>query len=268
LTDRLMNPGTAIGKMPPSWQFVQPYATPAGTPAMPDATADLFDAFPALKELDEAAVQQLRRTAMTITAEPGTVLFRPGDACANYLLMLDGSVRVQMLAESGREIVLYRVGRGETCIITTSCLMGRDDYSAEGVAETPIRAVALPAGTVHALVARSPAFRDFVFSSFGARITNLMLLIQEVAFRRVDGRLAELLLARCDPAGTLALTHQALAVELGTAREVVSRQLKEFEIRGLVELGRGRIAVRDPEGLRQIAYPALCDQVTDPTSLP
>lgn len=206
-------------------------------------------AFPALAGLDDDARAALNRAAQPVSAPRGTVLFRPGDACRSYLMMLDGGARVQMTAESGREIVLYRVIRGETCILTTSCLMTRQDYGAEGVVESDCRALALDAASFHDLLGRSPLFRDFVFRSFGARITGLMTLVEEVAFRRVDLRLARFLLDRAPPGGGLALTHQAIAVELGTAREVVSRQLKEFERRGLVVLTRGRVAVADAAGL-------------------
>jgi CRP/FNR family transcriptional regulator len=103
--------------------------------------------------------------------------------------------------------------------------MAREDYSAEGVAETPVRAVMIPTGGFQELMDRAPAFRDSVFAGFGGRVTELMLLIQEVAFRRLDVRLARFLLERRDDKGTLALTHHQIAVELGTAREVVSRQL-------------------------------------------
>ncbi len=176
-------------------------------------------------------------------------LFRAGDRCHTFLMVLDGTVRVQMTSETGREIVLYRVARGETCIVTTACLLTDAPYGAEAVAETDIDAVALAAGPFHELVARSAAFRDFVFASFGTRLTGMMMLIEEVAFGRIDLRLARFLADRCDAAGGLDTTHQALAVELGTAREVVSRQLKEFERRGLVALSRGRIQVPDPAAL-------------------
>lgn len=208
-----------------------------------------WQAFPALAGLEDEARGKLARAAQPASLPKGAVLFRPGDVCRNYLMMIDGAVRVQMTAESGREIVLYRVARGETCILTTSCLMTRRDYGAEGVAESDCAALALDAGSFHDLLGCSALFRDFVFRSFGTRITGLLTLVEEVAFRRIDLRLARFLLDRAPGGGELELTHQVIAVELGTAREVVSRQLKEFERRGLVGLTRGRVAVVDPAGL-------------------
>ncbi len=214
---------------------------------------DWLSAFPRLAALEPDALAILRRAARKASAPRGAALFQVGSLCQNYLMMLDGSVRVQMVSDTGREIVLYRVGRGETCVLTTSCLMTRQDYSAEGLAETDIEAMALSAEPFHDLLARSAVFRDFVFQSFGARITGFMMLVEEVAFRRIDLRLARFLLDRRDPGGGIDATHQALAVELGTAREVVSRQLKEFERRGLVGLSRGRVEVSDPDGLSDLA---------------
>ncbi|PWC57404.1 Crp/Fnr family transcriptional regulator [Azospirillum sp. TSH7] len=215
--------------------------------------AEIPALFPTLAKLDEDSATLLGNAGRRVNVPRGTVLFRAGDRCHTFLMVLDGAVRVQMASETGREIVLYRVGRGETCIVTTACLLTDKPYSAEAVAETDIDAVALAAGPFHELVARSAAFRDFVFASFGNRLTGMMMLIEEVAFGRVDLRLARFLADRRDTTGRLDTTHQALAVELGTAREVVSRQLKEFERRGFVALSRGRIQVLDPAALLALA---------------
>ncbi len=210
---------------------------------------DWLRAFPALAGLEPDALDLLRAGGARVRMPRGTVLFQIGGLCRNFLLMIDGSVRVQMTSETGREIVLYRVAGGDTCILTTACLMARTNYSAEGVAETDLDAIALGAQPFHELLARSAVFRDFVFASFGSRLQGMMMLVEEVTFGRIDLRLARFLVDHRDARGGLDTTHQALAVELGTAREVVSRQLKEFERRGLVELSRGRVAVLDAETL-------------------
>lgn len=215
--------------------------------------ADIPAIFPTLAKLEPDMAAHLGNAGRRVNVPRGTVLFRAGDRCHTFMMILDGAVRVQMASETGREIVLYRVGRGETCIVTTACLLTDNPYSAEAVAETDIDGVALAAGPFHELVARSGAFRDFVFASFGNRLTGMMMLIEEVAFGRIDLRLARFLADRRDGAGGLDITHQALAVELGTAREVVSRQLKEFERRGFVALSRGRIQVLAPDALLALA---------------
>lgn len=204
---------------------------------------------PALSDLDEATRARLRDLSRRAALPAGTKVFGEGSPCQSYLILLSGEVRVQKVAESGREIVLYRVGAGETCVVTTACLMSGVDYDAEGIAETDITAQVLPAPAFRDLLGRSEAFRDFVFRAYGTRISSLLMLIDEVAFGRMDRRLAACLLARAKGAGMVAATHQELAVELGSAREVVSRLLKDFERRGWVGLSRGSVALLDPAAL-------------------
>ena len=215
-------------------------------------TEDWIDAFPGLARLEPPAAVILRRAAMVAALPPGTVPFRHGDSCESFLFVLSGTVRVHMVSETGREIVLYRVEDGQTCILTTCCLMSNEDYPAEAVTETEVRAAVLPAAGFRELVARSAVFRDFVFATYGRRIFDLTLLVEEVAFRNIDLRLARFLLDAMDADGRLALTHQEVAVELGSVREVVSRQLKEFERKSWVALGRGRIDVLDAGALRHV----------------
>lgn len=184
-----------------------------------------------------------------MTVPAGTKVFETGNTCSAFLMVLDGCVRVQMIGETGREIVLYRVEDGQTCILTTSCLLSGDLYSAEAVTECETTAVALPVQQFKELLNRSQAFRDLVFLSYGQRISNLVSLVEEVAFGRVDVRLAQFLRDRADDEGLLKKTHYELAVELGSAREVVSRQLKEFEKKGWIVLMRGQVKILDPKGL-------------------
>ena len=158
---------------------------------------------------------------------------------------------MQKIAENGREIVLYRVEGGQSCILTTNCLITGDEYSAEGITEGEVEALILPAATFRALLACSEIFRGFVFSAYATRISGLLMLIEEVAFGRIDARLAGWLAERGQ--GELKATHQEIAVELGTAREVVSRQLKEFERRGWLTLGRGRLEILDVAAMAALA---------------
>lgn len=215
--------------------------------------ADLISAFPALTGLDAEAGRILESGLRAVTVPAGTVLFRSGDTCSAFLLVLDGRVRVQKVGENGREIVLYRVEPGQTCVLTTACLMSQGVYGAEGLAETEVRGLALSPAAFDALLARSPVFRSFAFSAYATRVSDLLMLIEEVAFGRIDVRLAQTLLERAGPDGTVQATHQDLAVELGTAREVVSRQLKEFERRGWLALGRGRVELHDRAAVQSLA---------------
>ena len=214
--------------------------------------ASWMDEFPALTAIADPAWRRVAAMARLVTVDAGTVLFRDGDVCAGYVLVLDGSVRVQKMDANGREIVLYRVEQGQTCMLTTSCLLGGTAYPAEGVAEERTRLAMLPAAAFDRAIGESAAFRRFVLSAISHRIADLMLLIADVAFGRMDMRLSRLLLRRANGDGMLAATHQDLAVELGTAREVVSRLLKDFESRGLVRLGRGEVGLLDRARLQAL----------------
>jgi CRP/FNR family transcriptional regulator len=208
---------------------------------------------PAAALLDETTRARLRSLTRPVSAPAGTRIFGEGSPCHAYLILLSGQLRVQKVGENGREIVLYRVEPGETCIVTTACLMSGTDYDAEGVAETDIQAQALPMSGFRELLAQSPAFRDFVFKAYGTRISDLLMLIEEVAFGRIDQRLAARLLVIGKGKEKVNATHQDLAVELGTAREVISRQLKEFERKGWVQIGRGHVLLLDTHSLDLLA---------------
>ncbi len=214
--------------------------------------AEIAHCFPQFTHLDADAARTLEAAARTAAIPAGTVLFQDGAECANYVLVLEGCIRVQKVSEGGREIVLYRVEGGQSCVLTTNCLIAHEDYSAQGIAETDVKVLVLPAAAFRTLLGKSEAFRDFVFSAYAARISDLLMLIEEVAFGRIDVRLAGWLRQHADPANEIRATHQDIAVELGTAREVVSRQLKEFERRGWVALRRGRVEVKDRAGLASL----------------
>ncbi len=212
-----------------------------------------------LDQLPTAVRERLENEATRLTVPAGTVLFRPGDACRAYLLLLQGTVRVELIAPSGHQLLLYRVSPGQSCVLTTSCLLAHETYAAEGVAETEIAGLGLSPTLFEQLLADSAEFRRLVFTDFGHRLADLMALINEVAFRRIDARLADWLIRSFDRHGpTIRRTHQEIAAELGTAREVVSRQLKEFERHGYLVLARSQIDLLVPSSLRRIA--ALMDR--------
>lgn len=209
--------------------------------------------FSGLAGLEPPLRDALVRQSQIVTVPEGAVIFGPGKAPESLLLLLDGTVRVQQVSENGREIVLYRVHSGESCVLTTACLLAYEDYTAEGVAETDIRAVAVPRAVFEDLIARSSTFRRFVFTAYSRRITDLFFVIEEIAFRRVDIRLAQKLLTLSGESNNVEATHHKLATELGTAREVVSRQLQEFQRRGWVTLQRGLIELKNRAALETLA---------------
>ena len=186
---------------------------------------DWIDRFAGLSTLEPKVRERLVAQSQIIHLPAGTVLFGPGKSPENLLMLIEGTVRVQQTTEAGREIVLYRVHAGESCVMTTACLLAYEDYSAEGIAETEVDAVAIPRRVFDDLVATSQSFRNFVFSAYSRRITDLFHVIEEIAFQKVDIRLAQKLLELTNGGPVLKATHAQLAAELGSAREVISRQL-------------------------------------------
>ena len=217
------------------------------------ATASWLDSFPSLRRLPAALQADLAAGSRLVDLPAGSRIFGPGQGPENFLLVLDGTVRVSQVSEGGREIVLYRVNPGESCTLTTACLVGEEDYQADGIAETAVRAVAVPRRLFDSLIAASAEFRRFVFTAFGRRVTSLLRVIEDVAFARIEVRLAQRLLQLSDGSGQVAATHQELANELGSAREVVSRQLTEWQRRGLIRGHRGVVEIADRAALARLA---------------
>ncbi len=210
-----------------------------------------LESFPALLQLEPNAREILIKSARIVEAPIGTIGYREGGACGAYVMRLAGQSRVYKMSTSGREILLYRVAAGETCVITTTCLLGHSNYPASTIVEEPIRDVIIPASAFNQLMIDSSVFRQFVMTNYGVLISDLIVLLDEVAFHSLDARLAKLLLDANST--TISRTHQLMADELGTAREVVSRQLKRFEQKNWVALGRGHVEISNRAALEKLA---------------
>ena len=210
-----------------------------------------LESFPPLLQLEPHARDILAKSARIVEAPVGTIGYREGGACGAYVMRLAGQSRVYKMSSSGREILLYRVAAGETCVITTTCLLGNSNYPASTIVEEPIKDVIIPSAAFNQLMVDSKVFRTFVMTNYGALISDLIVLLDEVAFHSLDARLAKLLLDT--GSATISRTHQLIADELGTAREVVSRQLKRFEQKGWVTLGRGHVELTNRSALEKLA---------------
>ncbi len=211
--------------------------------------ARLIELYPMLGQQTAEQLGNLEANAVSMTVPAETVIFDENQACQGFPLLLSGSVRVIKAAANGRELRLYRVCPGESCILTSSCLMGHSKYQARGVAETETEMVLLAPATFARLVSTHEPFRNYVFSLFSERLTDMMQLLSAVAFQKLDQRLAALLVSRPSP---IYATHQALADELGSVREMVSRVLKQLAEQGWVKLGREQIDVTDAAALRNL----------------
>lgn len=207
-------------------------------------SAPLLQHYPELEPLDSAGVDILRH-AQKIKAPAGAVLFHQGDSCNNFIMVTSGRIKVVARSPSGREILLYRIENKGTCVLTTSCLLGKQHYPAEGIAETDITAYLLPESAFEQALNQSPNMRQFIFSSYANPLSNVIELVQSIAFESVEARLVEYLISHTDNSMLISASHQQIANELGSAREVISRHLKRLEQQGILKLERGKIRICD-----------------------
>lgn len=215
--------------------------------------------YPVLDQLDRRDLDAVVATDLRRAEVPaGAVLFEEGAPCQGFPMVLRGAVRVARGSPGGRTLELYRVTPGELCVVSTSCLFGQIALQAHGQTVEPTELMMLTPAGFNRLV-RDDAFRRFVFGIFADRLADLMSLAEAVAFQKLDQRLAQALLGR---GAVIAATHQALADELGTVREIVTRLLKRFERSGWVRLGRERVELLDAAALRALAAGAAppCDR--------
>jgi len=209
----------------------------------------LLALYPVLATLPQALQDRIGDQLQTLTIPAATTVFDEHQPCRGFPFVLEGAIRVVKLSAGGRELPLYRVLAGESCIISSSCLLGHADYNARGMTEGQTTLALLPRPLFDEMLGVGP-FREFVFALFSERMAELMQLVEEVAFRKLDQRLAALLLGK---GRVVHATHQQLADELGSVREMVSRLLKGFAEQGLVRLGREQVEVLDASGLRKLA---------------
>lgn len=214
---------------------------------------DWTERFQGTAALPRAVKDRLIDVARVVRMDAGAQVFGPTNVPDSLFFLYDGRIRVSQSSDSGREIVLYRVDAGESCVLTTACMLAEEAYNAEGIAETDITAIVLPKPAFDRLVAEEEAFRKFVFAAYSRRLIDLLRVVDDVAFGHMDVRLAERLLVLAENRKEIPATHQQLASELGTAREVISRLLSDFQKRGMVAQARGRIALIDKAALRAIA---------------
>jgi len=219
---------------------------------MRDAKLAWQSCFPEIANRNDPAIAKLMDSAQSVTLQAQEYVCRMGAICSSYLLAVDGTVRVQLTADSGREVTLYRVQSGGSCILTTSCLLSGERFPADAIAETQVTALAIDQRQFHESLDESRDFRRFVFASISRHLADIVRRMESIAFTAIDKRLADVLMDLQTSDAVPAITHQALAVELGTAREVISRHLKRFEAKGWISLGRGRIEITDPESLKRI----------------
>lgn len=207
------------------------------------------EAMPFLLTGDEQMRREFRENAFFARIPTGREIFAQGDEVEGIALLLSGVVRVYKLGETGREVTLYRFGEGESCVITAQAILNHQDFPAMAIVEKEAEAVMIPAESFREWNDRYPAWREFFYGLVAERLAKVLEVVDEVTFQRVDRRVAAYLIGQSDEKNPVRTTHQEIANELGSSREVISRILGDFAGRELVRLGRGEIEVTDRSGL-------------------
>ena len=212
---------------------------------------DIFQTFPALKNAGHQVRAEILEHATTVNLPKGEMILLEGDECKNMGLILSGTIRIYKAAESGREITLYRLGAGESCVLSASCIFSRNSFPAIAVTEEKIEMVTIPSNIFRKWIDQHDIWRNYVFGIFSKRLSDVIETLEEVTFSRMDVRIAEFLINLAGPDhNDIKITHQDIAMELGTSREVISRILKNFETEKIISLKRGTITINNPDLLR------------------
>jgi CRP/FNR family transcriptional regulator, anaerobic regulatory protein len=219
----------------------------------PTQSARIVQALPILKRAGPELAREFQQVGFLARIPAGHDVFVEGDTVDAIALLISGVVRVYKIGETGREITLYRFGLGESCILTANAILSRQTFPAIATVEQDAEAVMIPAASFRDWINRYDLWRDFVFNLLSQRLSSMMAIVDEIAFRRMDARVASFLLERCRRCGVLTITHQEIAAELGSSREVISRLLEDFNSRGLIRSSRGTIEILDGEGLQSRA---------------
>jgi len=206
-------------------------------------------AIPMLQRADASLVNELKRKAQFAKIPAGQDIFVDGDRVDGIALLLSGVVRVYKIGETGREITLYRFGLGQSCILSANAILSQKSFPAIATVEEDAEAVMIPADVFREWVNQYDLWREFVFNLLSERLSTVMAVVDEVVFKRMDRRVAALLLNQARVQNPMRVTHQEIAAELGSSREVISRILEDFSREDLIESGRGTIEVLDFEGL-------------------
>lgn len=203
-----------------------------------------------LQRADPQLVREFQQAAFFARIPTGKDVFVEGDHADAIALLVSGVVRVYKIGETGREITLYRFGLGESCLLTANAILSQQSFPAIATVEQEAEAVMIPADTFRDWVRRHDLWRQFVFDLFSQRLSTVMVIVDEVVFHHMDRRVASLLLNQAKVQNPLRITHQEIAAELGSSREVISRLIEDFVSEGIVRSGRGAVEVLNFELLK------------------
>ncbi len=206
------------------------------------STDSFLKIFPVFRNEQTQQLEQLLANGVKKNLSKGDSLYFEGDLCQGIGFLLSGEIRIFKIGENGREITLYEVFPGETCILNASCLLSNQRYPANATATADGTIIFIPAGLFMGMMSVSVIMRNFIFALFSRRFNEIIELLEEVTFGKLNERLSEYLIEKSSN-DLLLTSHQMIANDLGTSREVISRLLKDFERKGQVALSRNQVKI-------------------------
>jgi len=209
---------------------------------------------PFLQDADPELLQDFQQHAFLARIPTGKDIFLEGDQVEALALLISGVVRVYNIGATGREITLYRFGLGDSCILSANAIFNQQNFPAIATVEEEAVAVMIPSDIFRDWVNQHALWRNFIINLLSQRLSSLMAVIDELAFQRMDTRIAALLVTRARLENPIHITHQEIASELGSSREVISRILEDFKRQGLIKTFRGIVEILDPEALNNNAH--------------
>lgn len=205
--------------------------------------------FPLLQHADPRTLQEFQQATYFASLPADKIIFAEGDCASALALIFSGAIRVYKTGKTGRQITLYRFSTGDSCILSANAILNNQPFPANAIVEQPVKAVMIPDEVFRGWVQRYPLWREFVFSLLSLRLTSVLTLVDDLVFRRLDARAAALLLERSQLQNPIAMTHQEIASELGSSREVISRILEGFAAKGWIRSARGLVEILDLDSL-------------------
>lgn len=216
--------------------------------------ADFSQHFPFINETSAEFIDTFYSQAQFVSLPAGTSIIEEGQSCSHLVLVTEGTGRVYKLSPSGREVTLYRINSGESCVLTASCIMNQDSFPAMAEVESPIKGLMISPANVRDWFCKDPQWQRFIFGLLSHRLANIIQVVEEVAFKRIDVRLAEQFVRGMQKGGNIInKTHADLAADVGSSREVVSRILRDFAHREMISAGRGSIEILDKVAIAKLA---------------
>lgn len=212
---------------------------------------EILAALPFLKDIEHAGIEDLQKFGIYSLIPKNQFITMEGDSCEFFSFVFSGKIKVYKTGENGREITLYRLEKGQSCILTASCILSHKKFPAISLSEEPVEVISVPSTLFLEWISKYDFWRNYVFNLLSERLSSIISVVQEIAFRNVDVRLAQhLYKLSLESKDEIKTTHQHIAGDIGTSREVVSRLLKDFEDEGMLILSRGSLKITDLPALK------------------